>query len=347
MNRPLPTPYADLADRAFWKNAVNARSLFDIADLWTPKFSIGPKMPVATYGSCFAQHLGRALRARDYNWLNAEPGAGQSPQTNRAFHYGVFSARTGRIDTTTLLLQWVRWAVGDITPPDAFWNAAGRFHDPFRPSIEPQGFASMDEAKRSRQTTIDAFATSIRKARVFVLTLGQTERWRHLQQGYEYPLCPGHAGGQFDPDTHGFDNLGFAETLESLWDAIKIMRRMNPKLRLVLSVSPVPLSATMSGQHVIPATTYSKSVLRAVCGELVQQLPHVDYFPAYEILSSPAFRASFFEPNQRDITRTGVEFVMEHFFDGHAGAQTPTAQPDKSAHIICKDALLANERGMH
>ena len=44
---------------------------------------------------------------------------------------------------------------------------------------------------------------------------------------------------------------------------------MNPKARLVLTVSPVPLAATASGSHVLPATIYSKSVLRAAAQESV------------------------------------------------------------------------------
>ena len=39
--------------------------------------------------------------------------------------------------------------------------------------------------------------------------------------------------------------------------------RRTPKLRILLTVSPVPLTATAGDDHVLLATTYSKSVLRA------------------------------------------------------------------------------------
>lgn len=350
MNHISLSPYSDLPDHAFWKTAVAAQSMFDLSDLWTPKFHFGPKMPMVTYGSCFAQHIGGALRARGFNWLNMEPSPGPASQTSRAFNYDVFSARTGSIYTTTLLRQWVRWATGDATPPDEFWASGDRVQDPFRPRIEPTGFASRQEAQRSRQVTINSFADSIRRAQVFIFTLGLTERWRHLQHGFEYPLCPGTAGGTFDAKTHGFDKLSFADTLESLWDAIRLMRQMNPELRFIFTVSPVPLTATMSGDHVIPATTLSKSILRAVCGELAQTLPHVDYFPAYEIISSPAFRGSFYAPNQRDVAAKGVEFVMQHFFDAQSASpplpSTKIPSPDP-ANIICEEALLARAKGLH
>lgn len=350
MNHISLSPYADLPDHAFWKTAVSARSMFEISDLWAPKFHVGPKTPIVTYGSCFAQHIGSALRARNFNWLNMEPSPGAAPQTDRAYNYNVFSARTGSMYTTTLLRQWVHWAAGDTTPPDEFWISANQVHDPFRPRIEPGGFASLSEAQRSRRVAINSFGDSIRRARVFVFTLGLTERWHHLHKGHEYPLCPGTAAGSFDVKTHGFDNLSYADTLESLWDAVRLMRQINPKLRFIFTVSPVPLTATMSGDHIIAATTLSKSILRAVCGELAQTLPHVDYFPAYEIISSPAFRASFYAPNQRDVAAKGVEFVMQQFFDAQAGTSTTpdthTPRPDP-ADIICEEALLARAKGLH
>ena len=65
-------PYQDLPEKAFWKTAVARKSMFDIAELWDPKFRIELQDNVATYGSCFAQHIGRALAARQFNWLITE-----------------------------------------------------------------------------------------------------------------------------------------------------------------------------------------------------------------------------------------------------------------------------------
>ena len=42
-------------------------------NLYRPKFPIDRTMPIATAGSCFAQHIGRAMRTRGFNVLDAEP----------------------------------------------------------------------------------------------------------------------------------------------------------------------------------------------------------------------------------------------------------------------------------
>lgn len=70
----------------------------------------------------------------------------------------------------------------------------------------------------------------------------------------------------------------------------------------------------MSGDHVLVATMASKSTLRAVAGQVASQFDFVDYYPSYEIINSPPFRGSFFEPNQRGVNHVGVDHVMTSFF---------------------------------
>jgi hypothetical protein len=70
----------------------------------------------------------------------------------------------------------------------------------------------------------------------------------------------------------------------------------------------------MSGNHILVATMGSKSILRAVAGQIASQFNFVDYFPSYEIINSTPFRGSFFEPNQRNVNHSGVYHVMNSFF---------------------------------
>ena len=91
-------PYEDLPPKAFWKLAVAQRSMWDVQELWSPKFKLTPRTVVSTYGSCFAQHIGRALEARGFNWLRTEAAPfGMTDANKRAFNYDIFSSRTGNI----------------------------------------------------------------------------------------------------------------------------------------------------------------------------------------------------------------------------------------------------------
>jgi hypothetical protein len=308
------TPYESLTEKAFWSPAVAKRNMFDIADLWVPKFKIDQKTRVATFGSCFAQNIGRALKGRGFNWMIAEPApTGLQEENARKFNYGIFSARTGNIYTVSLLKQWVGWAKGDAVP-DEVWSKDGRYYDPFRPNIEPGGFESVQELKCSREAAIEAFKATLTDSKVFVFTLGLTESWFNKTHGYEYPMCPGTVAGDFDPDQHIFVNQDYLFIKKTLTETLNQIRELNPYIRFLLTVSPVPLTATMSGNHVLIATMESKSVLRAVAGAVSRQYMSVDYFPSYEIFNAPPFRGAFFEANQRNVNHAGVEHVMDLFF---------------------------------
>jgi len=340
-------PYKNLKDKHFWRTAIAQRNMLEIEQLWTPKFEIGPADKVATFGSCFAQHFGKSLRSRGYNWLNTEPAPeGLSREDCRSFNYDAFTCRTGNIYTTSLLNQWVEWALGTASPPKECWEENGRYYDPFRPRIEPDGFVSAEEMFRSRQQATSSFREAIETADVFVFTLGLTESWFNSEHGYEYPMCPGTAAGEFDSDKHTFRNQPYPQVIKSLRTAIESMLSVNSELRFLLTVSPVPLTATKSGQHVLVATTMAKSILRAVAGQSARK-PLIDYFPSYEIISSAPFRGTFYEANQRNVSRAGVGFVMDSFFNclderpAQVGQSQRTAEShSKEEDVACEEALL-------
>ncbi|GHF50422.1 GSCFA domain-containing protein [Seohaeicola zhoushanensis] len=323
--------------------------MFDISGLYQPKFNLLPRHKVAAYGSCFAQHFGRALAARGYSWLRTEKApSGLSTENARCFNYDIFSSRTGNIYTTSLLLQWMRWAAAKAEIPEEIWEKDGRFYDPFRPRVEPDGFESVEELRMSQTHTVRCFGESIREAYVLVFTLGLTESWKNARDNYEYPMCPGTVAGTYDPEAHQFENQSFPDILRNLRAAIRIARGLNPALKVILTVSPVPLTATMSGQHVLVASSASKSILRAVADQAVSVMRDVAYFPSYEIINSPVFRGAFFEPNQRDVNQRGVALVMDHFFEGmYAAFGKPRALQRKGGgsgasdeDLVCEEALL-------
>lgn len=320
-------PYNQLPATAFWRSAVAEQHPLDIDRLWTPKHSLAPTHRIVTAGSCFAQHIGRALAARGYNWFDAEPAPTfLSEALRKEFNYGIFSFRTGNIYTTALLKQWLCWALQDVAPPDEAWLEDGRWFDPFRPGIEPSGFISREEMLASRATTLRAIRRAATEANVLVFTLGLTEGWIHGDQGHVYPMCPGTLHGTFSPAVHQFRNYKYPEIRRDLAEAMNMVKAVNPRMRFLLTVSPVPLTATASGAHVLSATTYSKSALRAVAGDLAER-GDTDYFPSYEIITGFPYRGMFFQPNMRNVSPHGVNHVMKTFFSGLGASAAPSTEP--------------------
>lgn len=344
-------PYKSLPARAFWRSSVANVNYLALSGLYTKKFPITPTDRIVTAGSCFAQHIARRLAQSGFNYVDHEPAPPFLPaDQHKKFGYGVYSARYANIYTARQLLQTFQRAFGGFSPADDVWETNGRFHDAFRPTIEPGGFESREELEASRETHLAAVRKVFRRSDLFIFTLGLTEAWRSRADGAAYPLCPGTVAGTFDPACYEFHNFTFAEIHADMKSVMLRARHFNPSLRFLLTVSPVPLTATASTDHVLVATTYSKSVLRAVAGQLEQEYDFVDYFPSYELVAAHPGRAMLYEPNLREVNGNGVDIVMRHFFAEHeplskepAAARKPAPQrwPHRTADdVVCEEMLL-------
>ena len=203
------------------------------------------------------------------------------------------------------------------------WERDGRFYDAIRPNIEPNGFASRAEVIDARAYHIDRMRELFLNVDMFVFTLGLTEAWVHTSSGRVVPLAPGVVAGEDDAQDYSFVNFSYSEIVSDFKKAVKVLRaNRRKKIRYLLTVSPVPLTATASGNHVLTASTYSKSVLRAAAGELSDKNSIIDYFPSYEIITNPAARDTFFAPNLRSVLNEGVEVVMKSLFKEHPPKET-------------------------
>ena len=323
------SPYMKLDARAYWRTGL-AEVAYPPPDIYRPKWALRKEDRIVTAGSCFAQHVGRALRRNGFNVLDGEPRPeGIAPEVETAHGYGMYSARYGNIYTTRQLRQLVEEAWEGAPDFDAVWERAGRFHDAMRPNVDPDGLADAAAVRAARALHLERVRDVLSRADVFIFTLGLTEAWLHKPTGQVYPTAPGTVAGSYDPAIHGFANFRAAEVRADLVAALERLKRLNPDLRILLTVSPVPLTATASGQHVLAATTYSKAVLRTVAGEMAADYPEVDYFPSYEIVTSSK-ADGFFEPNFRSVTEAGVARVMQVFTRAHLGAEAaPLAEPPR------------------
>ncbi|MEZ5816107.1 MAG: GSCFA domain-containing protein [Hyphomicrobiaceae bacterium] len=248
-------PYLSLPASAFWRRAISETSPLELKEIYRPKFTLDKKTRIVAAGSCFAQHIGRQFKQRGYNFVDAEPPPPMLPRENwRQFGYDTYSARYGNVYSARQLLQLVEGAMGHFTPHESVWINDGRFYDPFRPSVEPDGFTSEEEVRCMRKAHLAAVAAMLADADVFVFTFGLTEAWTNTEDGAVYPTCPGTIAGTFDSSRHKFVNFTVSDVVADTRKFIALARTFNPRMRFLFTVSPVPLTATASGWHVLPAT---------------------------------------------------------------------------------------------
>lgn len=342
----MTSPYADLPPRAYWRTGVAGRDPLDPGDLYTPGIKVARTDRIVTAGSCFAQHVGRTLRQAGFNVQDAEPLPDWIPDSaaNR-FGYRLFSGRYGNIYTIRQLAQLLDEVQGKAQPALPVWPMGDAFVDAQRPNVEPLGLPDEATVLAHRRAHLAALADLFSNMDVFVFTFGLTEAWRHKETGTVYPTAPGTIAGTFDPEQFEFVNYGFNEIAKDFVALRKTLMDLNPGLRVLVTVSPVPLTATATGKHVEVATCYSKSVLRAVCGTLADRFRNVDYFPSYEIITSQTARGAYYGSNLRTVTATGVAQAMGLFMRAHGITQGDApARPGPAAatddDVVCEEALL-------
>jgi hypothetical protein len=301
-------------------------------------------------GSCFAQHLARHIARLGLTYYVAEcadPAMRASEAAARNF--GVFSARYGNVYTVRQASQLFDRAFGGFTPADDVWQKDGGFVDAFRPQIEPQPLASIDEVRGSATEHLGYVRDVFTRSHWLVFTLGLTEAWRSRRDGAVYPVAPGVSGGDFDPAQYEFVNFGIDEVRSDLFEFIEKIHGVNPACRVLLTVSPVPLIATYEGRHVWTSTTYSKAVLRIAADEAERRFRQVTYFPSYEVITSPAAGGRYYADDLRQVTDLGVQHVMrlfeEHYLPG--ANERPTIvgeihdEPWERPDVVCDEEAIA------
>jgi hypothetical protein len=303
-------PYTSAPRTAFWSRAVAAD--WHPADLVAgaePYIAAGER--VMTAGSCFASNLVPYLEKAGLSYLRTEGPHPAVPYEER-FGYDKFTAAYGNIYTVRQLLQLLRRAFGRFRPAEDRWHVGESVVDALRPGLAHHARSDREFDLLTAQH-LAAVREAFDMADVLIFTLGLTEGWISEIDGTVFPACPGTVAGEFDPSRHVFHNFTAAEIAADMDAFVGELRERNARVRLILTVSPVPLVATATAAHVLVATTYSKSVLRAAAGEASRRLNDVVYFPAYEIVTGPQAPYEFFEADRRSVARAGIDAVMEAF----------------------------------
>ncbi len=315
------TPYDGVTAQQRWSTFAADLQAGRADPQGSVRFTISEDDAIASAGSCFAARLAERMRLRSRSYLTAEEApAWMAPEKAEALGYGPFSARYGLVYSTGQLQQLFDRAYGTFVPVETAWTRDGRFVDPFRPRTTPEGYATIAELEDDRSQHFAAVRHVFERADVFIFTLGLTETWRDRRDGAVYPYCPGLIAGDFDPAIHEFHNTNVRENVAALEAFIGGLRAVNPGVRLILTVSPVPLGTTMAPEHVARATTYSKSVLRVAAQEAYLAHDFVDYFAAYEIVSQSFIGNDPFVGDRRHLDPRAVTDVVDLFFSSYYGA---------------------------
>jgi len=331
------TPYSNKNDQSFWKTGFADVELGkDLFESLHSKVLSKDNPRISSLGSCFAQHVGKWLQDSGYIFNQSEI------EKNL-----VSSFAFGNIYTPRCLLQWLEIAMTgrDLDAQYSVYESDGKFYDLLRPTFNEAGFDSQEQLTQSRLDSCQEMLEILKKTDVLVFTLGLTEAWKDSEDVF-YPSCPGVVAGKYDAGKHSFHNFTHEEIKQDVLSVKEKITAINPDIQLMLTVSPVPLTATATDKHVVVASQYSKSVLRSVAGSLEGEFDDVFYFPSYELITAPQRGDFRFLDNMRTVTHDAVKYVMSHFrlmLEKGADSATSTQQnagQTADDETVCEEEML-------
>ncbi|MHC2087219.1 GSCFA domain-containing protein [Methylobacterium sp. CM6244] len=239
--------------------------------------------PIVAFGSCFAINISNHLNARGYNVL--------TKKDNEAY---VTKMGDGIVHTSAIRQQF-EWAWENVFPTEAMWE--GYDHEEF-------GYS--ESARLATKALFDA-------AEVFIITLGLSEIWYDEPTGEVFWRAPPKA--KLDSSRHKFRVASFAETKTNIYTIRALIAKYNPKAKVVITVSPIPLAASFRPIACLSANAASKSIIRAAVDEFYRETKETDdnlyYFPSYDIVLY-AFDNQFV-PDRRHVNRPVLDFNMKIF----------------------------------
>tara|TARA_R110001592_G_scaffold356032_1_gene657294 strand:+ start:2016 stop:2927 length:912 start_codon:yes stop_codon:yes gene_type:complete len=250
---------------------------------------------VSSIGSCFAEEILKWLEDNNYNTQQPAWGMVYNPKNIKLIIKGALEYQ-------------------DFNPKERFWDFGdGDIRTPYVKSSELSPYylgSNIEKAKINEKKLYNHFKQVLTNIEVLIITLGQTEYWAS-EKDYPFYAAPwGNVeGGNINHKTY---NLTQQEVKNELEETISILKKHNPNLKILISVSPVPLVAsTLENYSAYIAAGWAKSSLHSATLEVVDNNEDVYYMPSYEIVASKP--ETTFKPDGRHVLRSTVNNIMDTF----------------------------------
>lgn len=281
-------PFARLGATEAWRAAAQSSVNAWIGRLETsppdrlsiahrPKFRFDKSDKFFCIGSCFARNIEEHLLYRGVEVLSKSLRCPKNEWMYRP---------SGLLNkfTTHSMAQELSWT---LRPPDdwrGFLNEDDKGWSDLQlvPGCKP---VSLERAIERRRYITQTYFRRLASADVVVLTLGLNEVWRDDSAGVFLNAAPSYFSCARNRDRYSVHVTDAAENTAELEALYAAVRTINARCRFVVTVSPVPMGQTFSGDDVIVANTRSKCVLRASAESFVRGHADADYFPSYEIVT--------------------------------------------------------------
>ena len=243
--------------------------------------SIGLQQGVFTVGSCFADVIGEKLADNKFQALANPFGTTYNPYS---------------------IHKLLRYAIQSQEPEaDSFLqNADVYLNYNFHSELSALNKSELDTHIQIRIKTSHEF---LRDSEWLIITYGTA--WVYERNDNNEIVANCHKM----PDSHFTKQLlSQKKILESFDELYKELKAFNPKIKIILTVSPV-----RHMKDTFRLNNVSKSALLLSCFNLTLQYADVNYFPAYEIMMDELRDYRFYKTDMLHPSEEAEEYVWQKF----------------------------------
>jgi hypothetical protein len=275
---------------------------------YKPKFEIRRSDRFFCLGSCFARNIeehliycGVEVLSRRLHNPRSEWNARPNGLMNKF--------------TTHSILNEILWLEDhpDLSPEFFTQTSKGWLDLQLATGVKP---VSIERAFERRRYLMADYFSRLRDADVVVITLGLNEVWHDGARGFYLNTAPPLKETRQAKDRYTLEVTTVSENLALLENIRERLKQLCARHRIIITVSPVPLQLSFTGEDVVVANSRSKSVLRSAADQFADAHDDVDYFPSYEMVTM-APRALAFATDCRHVTDRAVGAIMRAFLKGH------------------------------
>ncbi|MBS1487399.1 MAG: GSCFA domain-containing protein [Bacteroidetes bacterium] len=236
--------------------------------------------PVFTIGSCFADEIGLRLLENKFS-VAVNP--------------------LGTVYNPISIHQLLRFGLQNELPTDESYLQREEVHFNYH-FHSSYSALSRNDLKNKIEEAVASAHEFFKKTEWILITYGTS---------FVYKLD----GNQVVANCHKMPSADFTKVLlteneiaESFDGFYTLLKSINPRAKIILTVSPVRHT-----KDTLELNSVSKSILRLACHTLSNKFPDVTYFPAYEIVMDDLRDYRFYKKDLIHPTTEAVDYIWEKF----------------------------------
>lgn len=244
-------------------------------------FRIDHEHAILMIGSCFTENIGRHLSKRKFNLSSNILGILYNPLS-------ICNSIQRSIHNTA------------VSNAEIFNNNNRYYHWDFH------GELSGDDPESTTSFINKAIQEShnfIKNCDYLFVTLGTSNAFKYLPDNKIVANCHKVSNAQFERIEISVD-----ETITQFCKTIDKLQELNPKTKMIFTVSPVRHS-----RDGLIANKLSKAKLLIAAHQLSNQYEHVYYFPSYELIMDDLRDYRFYKEDMIHINDVAIDYIWKYF----------------------------------